>query len=293
MVLCRNFQMFPSLIIVSIFCAQQFAIAHNETLESDEAKQQLRVINLRIQKNPQDADGYVERGKFWYEHMHLREARDDLRRSLQIRPTGFAYYWLGRVDFDPKNTKATLNDFAQAERVGAHDFQALVHTSSGYAGLRLYAKAASAQQKALLLHPGDMNVTSWLARNLMRSGQYKDAIAKATEVLNKMPPESVLFPRGAENSNSQFLLTNRRLTYDCASSRGIALLKLHQPAKALRDINLALRVQPNEFELLKARAQAYRETGQNELAKRDEQTAKELSTDNSKFIFDNALFQSK
>src|SRR5271156_993020 len=106
------------LLLLLPVCAGSAAPQIEPIMESPEARQELRTYDANVRQNPKDPDAYVDRAKFWFDHMELDQARADLKRAIDIRPTGFAYYWLGKANFDPKNTKPALDCFAKARAIG-------------------------------------------------------------------------------------------------------------------------------------------------------------------------------
>lgn len=262
------------------------AIGANVDIQDPVAQRKLQRLTADIQAKPQDPQPYIERADFWTDYMMLTRARKDVERSMAIRPTGSAYAWLAKAAAaNDTGTKNAVELLDKGRKCSSNDMQGLLKVAEVYYQLKMHNQAIECDEAALKLHPGDLNITCWLARNKMRAGKYKDAIDECNYVLSKLPPwEKPSDMKGAKYETVKTMLFT--LHAESYKTRGMSLVALHKYAEAVPDLSLAIGVMPTNTELLTARAEAYRKLGKPALAEKD----LGVISGNKKFIFDNALF---
>lgn len=253
---------------------------------SANSQRQLQQLSTSIRANPTNPQPYLRRAEFWIEFMMIDRARTDLERSIAIAPTGAAYALLAKITATSNAGKTKALEYLQKGRnCSAHDMHGLLHVADVYSLLDKYDAAIECDDAALKLQPNDWNITDWRARNMMRAGHYKEAIAGATYVMEKLPPlEKIPAMKGTKMGSMKMTLFE--LQTDTRRTRGLSFVALHRYSEALPDLSLALELAPTDRELLKARAAVYQALGKPKLAEEDLRRMNESRN----FLFDNAPF---
>lgn len=219
-----------------------------------------------------------------------------MEQSIKIHPTGEAYFWLGKVSLNPPENKESLGYFSKARTLGAQDFSTLSKLGEEYGVLHLFDKAEEAYTAALaaksLPENGDIFIRSYRARTYLQHKKFPQAMSDATIVLKRAQqilPASRLTAQSAKPSHSNPVEMAMQRTYiNAAKTRALACVGLRDYNKALEYLNGALKLSPEDVDLLDGRALVYEKTGKPALAAKDRSTRKERMD----FIYNNALFSS-
>ncbi|MDR1507069.1 MAG: tetratricopeptide repeat protein [Treponema sp.] len=99
--------------------------------------------------SPRDPAVHLELGTLLYKGKNLAEAKSALERSLKLKYSAEAYYYLGKIQKDGKDFQSAISTFEKAARDQSLRLRALLERGSCYMSLNAPEKAIPDLERAL------------------------------------------------------------------------------------------------------------------------------------------------
>jgi tetratricopeptide (TPR) repeat protein len=225
----------------------------NLAFQSGEYRQSIKFYNEAIEKNPDFADAYNNRGLANYRIGNFQAALDDYNRAIEKD----AVFW--QAYFNRAEVRADLNDL----KGSSEDLSKIrpVYQDSTYYYVRLgnlqvkqsnLSSAQAAYEKALLLDP--KNAEALTNRGVLFFNQKQYDLAKAYLLLQSSRPDDALkLIQQSIKLDDQNGWAHRNL--------GIYYLAKNQPAQAISALKEAERLDPSVENVYAYLGQAYQQSG--------------------------------
>lgn len=195
----------------------------------------LSCYNQALQLNPNESDGYNNRGVLYYTLRQYEQAIADYTMAIQLHPScARPYYNRGLVYQDLGQYKEAMADYTTTIRLHpAYDWayfrRALLAERCGD-----YAQAMADYTAALRIHPRHIQAYRNRGNACMEQGEYTRAIADYTEVLRLDPTDANTYIK-----------------------RGLAYHEQGEYTRAIADYTEVLRLQPSDSRAYYYRGRAY------------------------------------
>jgi serine/threonine-protein kinase len=216
-------------------------------------------LNACLTQQPDFAWAYLFRSFANQQQQALPEAKDDLRKALQLHPNTIARYAVllnrGMLHFNQQQLKQAAEDFRSAIALKPRQYNAYMNLAQVYLAKGQFSEGEAQVKKALQYRAPPHVVAGYhldVGRALLRNQRYKDAVAACTAALQLAPrqplPEEVrgraLLALGrylqAEESFDQYLQHGGAAKTDIFRGRGLARMKLGKYPEAVEDYTRAL-----------------------------------------------------
>ena len=244
--------------------------------------------NKAIEKQPDFADAYNNRGVAYDSLGEYNKAIADYNEAIRLKPdAAVAYNNRGNAHADLGEYDMAIADYNEAIRLKPDYADAYYNRGNNYNNLGEYDKAIADYNEAIRLNPDTAVAYNNRGSAYNDLGEYDKAIADYNEAIRLNPDTAVAYnnrgyyyakkgeyDKAIEDCNKSLKLRpDYAETYD---SRGYAYAGAGEHDKAIVDFTKALKINPNLAETYRNRAQAYRAIGETEKAKADEKRAAEL-----------------
>ena len=183
-----------------------------------------------IRLDPKLEDAYRNLGFLeWTEH-HLENAREKLRRALELDPSdSFAHYYLGRVQLDAGLYESAFQELDRSGVAWPADPPFLMEAANGYLALGRREKAREFADRLSTMQLGESEIAV-VARLLLSTGNNSTAIDLLRRLSERQNPAS---PRWAHFDLAlSFLMTGND---EKAAARGQMLIDAPQFARVPRE----------------------------------------------------------
>ncbi|RMG09286.1 MAG: tetratricopeptide repeat protein [Acidobacteria bacterium] len=238
----------------------------------------LKVFNYAIQLEPQRQESYFALARFLTQRQRYKEAEDILKRALNINEKAAnAYLEYGVFLSTVSRIGEAEKMFEKSIDINPQFYQAYEVTANFYLSNGELNKAEQIYTK-LIENLGSTaeNLTD-LARFYLKIGRENDAINIFEKILQQEPEYTVARYHLAEIYLMRGELEKARketenlLAYDEKDSRALILrartfLQENDPLQAIKDLDLALKIQPSSKAGIFYMIQAYLDLGQSEKA---------------------------
>lgn len=207
----------------------------------------LTLLNGFIEKEPNFAEAYNNRGNAYSELNQLETAIKNYNRAIELNPNNAgAYYNRG-------NAHRKLNQYAKAiedynKAIEKNPKFAIAYDNRGvtYGRLNQYEKAFKDYEKAIELNPNDAVAYNNRGLTYAKLNQSEVAIKDYNKAIELNPNYA-----------------------DAYNNRGIAYAVLNQMERAVKDYNKAIELNPNLADAYGNRGRTYKEIGNYEESARD------------------------
>lgn len=139
-----------------------------------------------IEKNPQTALAYNERGQAFFNQKKMDEAFDDLNKALQLNPNlRLAYINRASIYMSRNEFEKALSDYNQAEKIESGDYLLYSNRGNAYSNLANDSLALKDYNKSIALNSEFDETYNNKAILLAKNQQLEDAIinfSKAIEI---------------------------------------------------------------------------------------------------------------
>ena len=207
----------------------------------------LTFLNGFVEKEPNFAEAYNNRGNAYSELNQLETAIKDYNRAIELKPNDAeAYYNRGNAHRKLNLYAKAIEDYSKAIEKNPKFTIAYGNRGVTYRRLNQYEKAFKDYEKAIELNPND--AVAYNNRGL--------AYAKLNQ------------PEVAIKDYNKAIKLNPNYA-DAYNNRGIAYAVLNQMERAVKDYNKAIELNPNLADAYGNRGRTYKEIGNYEESARD------------------------
>jgi len=187
-----------------------------------------------LDRDPQMATGYMNRGYVWNDLRMATNAEQDFRKAIALRPDyGEAHLGLAYSLLQLRQAQAALKEAELAERSLGESGSLHLAEAEAYRQRAMLADAESEYQHALKLQPGDETTYLALSDTQDRLHHYQASVQTLKQALSLVPNDS---------------LASARLARSYA--------RLHRDEDAMRAIQTAEKTGDNDYRILLATADA-------------------------------------
>lgn len=224
-------------------------------------------INERIKQYPQEAAYYAVRAEKNNEVFEFANARSDFNQAVKLDPF-MADALIGRANLFKQSGQHALaiNDLNEVLRLHPHLPFALLQRGKSHAALHDYKRAVADFTELVRAGNATDEILGCRAEALWRSGQLKLAEQDCHAILK-------------HNRGHWGIYRDLARIHESGGDTAAAILDLTQ----------AIKIAPNEINILQERAKLYEKNHQAELARKDRQMAEKLAGG----ILNDAPFRSK
>lgn len=265
----------------------------NEKLEKQESLQELNKAEQkeeekREEKKELTAWDYVRRGLRATEEKQYETAIKEYREAIKKDPKiAAAYNNIGIIYGDSKHYDEAIAELQKAIEMDPSYAKAYYNLGNVYREMQQDDKAIENYKKAIEFNPDYVKAYNNIGIVYVKKGQLEKAAENYTRAIELDPDyEFAYVNRGElyvkmdqpEKAIKEFTRAIELAPDDVQAyvNRGNAFTKVEQYEKAIGDYTKAMELKPESKILYQKRAKAYRAAGKNDLAEKDEETAKNL-----------------
>lgn len=213
-------------------------------IERDVNEATVAGLTARLEANPEDVQGYLQRATVHFRQGDLPGALADYTEALRLRPEDASLYRRrGLVHARANEPDEAIADYTESLRLEPRTLEALANRGLAYSQKGEHDKAIADYTEGLYLNHRDEVLYYNRGNAHYCKGDYGRAIADYTEALR-------LDPRGLWS----------------LSNRGKAYLLQDEPARAVADFTRLLQLDPGNVKVLCDRAEANLDLGRVEVA---------------------------
>src|SRR5262245_17394121 len=141
-----------------------------------------------LQKNPDYAGGYAERGAILYKEGRLDNALYDFNKALKLDPNNVkALYWRGWLQLSRRKFREAAADFQRAASVESRNPETCYGAALAFHRLADYESAAKALDQALARNPDHAKSINLRGRVRVARGEYEAALGDLDRALAADP----------------------------------------------------------------------------------------------------------
>ena len=231
-----------------------FAEALSFQKEREYQKAIARYTNI-IEREPQIAEVYVNRGAAYLSMHDLELALDDFDTALGLVPIPLAYIRRGDVHSEKGDYEQAVQDYSNALALNPDNTIAYIHRGHAFSNLSFYDRAIQDFTNALVLNPGNAIAHTGIGMVYSLKGDHDNAIEHYDEALkldsgypNAYSGRGISRNAkgdkdGAEGDLGKALELDNTNPYAYVV-RGLALMGKGDHDRAVRDLDRALQLAP-------------------------------------------------
>ncbi|GAC1301520.1 MAG: hypothetical protein NVSMB24_04500 [Mucilaginibacter sp.] len=144
----------------------------------------LYLVNMHIQQNPNDEDGYDLKGYLYYDRNSYPEAIDQYSQAIKLAPANGRFYEdRGNAYFYGEKYSDAVADFQKAVQLDKNRAYAHDRLGDCYYQLKEYQKAIAAHQQAVKINPSYKYAYVGLSMSKVELKDYQGAIADCKKAI--------------------------------------------------------------------------------------------------------------
>ena len=154
----------------------------------------LSLLNKALSLEPNLADGYWIRGRYYRNSGKLSKAVEDLKKAIEINPNNaLAFRYLGTIYFVKRNYIEALTNLKKAEKLerGNELTQLFSDIGQVYISVDDFDKGERYFEASIRLQPNFIEGYQNLIWALIRQGKFEDAYNYASQLLSLYPEHTV------------------------------------------------------------------------------------------------------
>jgi tetratricopeptide (TPR) repeat protein/S1-C subfamily serine protease len=221
----------------------------------------ISLMNVAIQFDPKNADGYLSRGFVYALLNKFQEATADFTQAIKIDPKNAGYYGIrGAAYSELKDYKQAIDDYTQAIKIDPKNASYYASRGAAYGELENYKQAVDDYTQAIQLDPKNPTYYRDRGDNYYELKDYKQAINDYTQAI-KIDPQYA----------------------DTYRSRGNVYLQLKEYKQAIDDYSQAIKLDTKNANYYARRGLTYLQLKEYKQAIDDYTQAIKLDTKNANY----------